>query len=223
MTTTCGGTLIIPSGARNPLSPLNCRGGACPARAQFEASVWVRHAKRKIVNPSDVGQSPKKTVIPSEARNLLFLPSAGDAVNYNDGSGGSAGAAEVFGEVEGFDGVAGLGEFTGLAADAGLLCDGALAIVKYLRIFSRRFGPIPRIARKSSTLLNAPYDLRICKILSAVTGPIPGTNWSSSDVAVFKLMGDGGGFFFAASKYGMAKNAARTSEMRAIDRHAITA
>ena len=50
------------------------------------------------------------------------------------------------------------------------------ATVKYLRIFSRRFGPMPLIARKSSTLLNAQYDLRIFSILSAVAGPIPGTS-----------------------------------------------
>ena len=56
---------------------------------------------------------------------------------------------------------------------------------------------MPRTARKSSTLLNAPYDLRICKIFSAVTGPIPGTCCSSSDVAVFRLIGAAGGFFFA--------------------------
>src|SRR5205823_1940560 len=45
--------------------------------------------------------------------------------------------------------------------------------VKYLHIFSRRFDPSPRIASKSSTLLKAPHDLRICKILSAVAGPLP--------------------------------------------------
>jgi hypothetical protein len=48
---------------------------------------------------------------------------------------------------------------------------------------------MPRIALKSSTLLNAPYDLRICTI--------PGTNCSSSDVAVFRLIGAAGGFFLA--------------------------
>jgi len=42
--------------------------------------------------------------------------------------------------------------------------------VTYLRIFSMRFGPMPLIARKSSTLLNRPYDLRIFRILSAVGG-----------------------------------------------------
>jgi hypothetical protein len=133
----------------------------------------------------------KNTVIPSEARNLLFLLGAERAANYRDESGGSSGAVEAFGAGAGFSGVA------GLFADAGLLCDAALPTVKYLRIFSRRFGPIPRIAVKSSTLLNAPYDLRICKIFSAVTGPIPGTNCNSSDVAVFKLTGAGGGFLFA--------------------------
>ncbi len=71
--------------------------------------------------------------------------------------------------------------------------------VKYLRIFSSRFGPSPRIASKSSTLLNAPYDLRICKILSAVAGPIPGTCCNSSDVAVLMFTGLAGGFFFPAS------------------------
>ena len=45
------------------------------------------------------------------------------------------------------------------------------------------------MASKSSTLLNAPYDLRICSILSAVDGPIPGTCCSSAELAVFRLIG----------------------------------
>jgi len=45
--------------------------------------------------------------------------------------------------------------------------------------------------------LNAPYDLRICNILSAVEGPIPGTSCNCSDVAVFKFTGAAGGFLFA--------------------------
>ena len=49
------------------------------------------------------------------------------------------------------------------------------------------FLPIA-MASKSSTLLNAPYDLRISKIFSAVAGPIPGTNCSSSDGAAFRLI-----------------------------------
>src|SRR6266478_7351826 len=81
--------------------------------------------------------------------------------------------------------------------NAGFPEDAALPIVKYLRIFSRRFCPSPRIDSKSSTLLNAPYDLRICRIFSAVAGPIPGTCCSSSDVAVLMFTGLAGGFFFA--------------------------
>src|SRR5712691_309888 len=69
--------------------------------------------------------------------------------------------------------------------------------VKYLRILSSRFAPSPRIASKSSTLLNGPYVLRICKILPAVAGPIPGTCCNSSDVAVLRFTGRAGGFFFA--------------------------
>src|SRR5881628_1663340 len=75
----------------------------------------------------------------------------------------------------------------------------AFPTVRYLRILSRRFLPMPRMASKSSTLLNAPYDLRICKIFSAVAGPIPGTFWSSSEVAVFRFTGFSGGFFFAGN------------------------
>jgi hypothetical protein len=127
-------------------------------------------------------QAPTKVVIPSVARNLLFL---GVVASYNSGLGGSAGT------VEGFVGVEGFGALAGLVADV------ALPTVRYLRIFSRRFGPMPRMALRSSTLLNAPYDLRICKIFSAVTGPMPGTNCNSSDVAVFKLTGATGGFFLA--------------------------
>jgi len=86
------------------------------------------------------------------------------------------------------------GDFTG-----GIVGFGAAGFptVKYLRIFSRRFAPSPRMASKSSTLLNAPYDLRICKIFSAVAGPIPGTCCSSSDVAALMFTGFNGGFFFA--------------------------
>ncbi len=78
---------------------------------------------------------------------------------------------------------------------AGFVAAG-LPTVKYLRIFSRRLGPRPRIASKSSTLLNAPYDFRIRTIFSAVAGPIPGTSCNSSDVAVLMFTGFAGGFFF---------------------------
>src|SRR5258705_11278659 len=72
--------------------------------------------------------------------------------------------------------------------------------VKYFRILSRRFAPSPRIASRSSTLLNGPYVLRICKILPAVTGPIPGTCCNCSEVAVLRFTGLSGGFFLVASE-----------------------
>jgi len=72
--------------------------------------------------------------------------------------------------------------------------------VKYFRILSSRFAPSPRIASKSSTLLNGPYVLRICKILPAVAGPIPGTCCNCSEVAVLRFTGRSGGFFFVASE-----------------------
>jgi hypothetical protein len=132
--------------------------------------------------------------------------------SYSGEHGGSAGTVEDFGAGAGFSGV------VGFAADAGLFCDAALPTVKYLRIFSRRLGPMPRIALRSSTLLNAPYDLRICKIFSAVTGPMPGTNCNSSDVAVFKLTGAAGGFFFAEAQKRNTEDAKRTAQVRATER-----
>jgi hypothetical protein len=96
--------------------------------------------------------------------------------------------------------------------------------VRYLRIFSSRFFPIPRIDSKSSTLLNKPYDFRICKIFSAVAGPIPGTCCSSSDVAVLMFTGFGGGFF-VAERTTVEKTIERKRKERmsriAGDRHAI--
>jgi hypothetical protein len=157
----------------------------------------------------DSSMQLNKNVIPSGARNLLFV---GVAPSYNSEHGGSAGTVEDFGAGAAFSGGA------GLFADAGLLCETALPTVRYLRIFSSRFGPIPRIAVKSSTLLNAPYDLRICKIFSAVTGPMPGTNCNSSDVAVFKLTGAAGGFLFAGRLGATAPRAKESSKNRATDR-----
>jgi hypothetical protein len=150
-------------------------------------------------------RTPKK-VIPSVARNLLFAQGGGRAASYSDRQGGSAGTVEGFAGVAGFDG------------PAGLVAAAALPTVRYLRIFSRRLGPIPRIALRSSTLLNAPYDLRICKIFSAVTGPMPGTSCSSSDVAVFKLTGAAGGFFFAEAGKRNTDKARRTAQVRAPER-----
>src|SRR6266478_2987671 len=82
--------------------------------------------------------------------------------------------------------------------------------VKYLRILSSRFAPSPRIASKSSTLLNGPYVLRICKILPAVAGPIPGTCCNCSEVAVLRLTGFSGGFFLVPSKLGEKRRARQT-------------
>src|SRR5580692_2334858 len=121
----------------------------------------------------------------------------------------------------------GLNGWTG--ADCGCRsCDGAFLAgalfptVRYLRIFSRRFGPMPRMALKSSTLLNAPYDLRICKIFSAVTGPIPGTNCNSSEVAVFKFTGAGGGFLLARSAAGNRQQRANRKTARIVTVFCIT-
>ena len=99
--------------------------------------------------------------------------------------------------------------------------------VKYLRILSKRFLPIPRIASKSSTLLNAPYDFRICKIFSAVAGPMPGTCCNSSEVAVLMFTGRSGGFFVAAvdapMKRRKLKKKHETNARIAGERHAMGA
>lgn len=145
----------------------------------------------------------KRMVIPSEARNLFFLE---EVANYNKGLGGSAGTEK------GLVGPAGFGALAGLVADA------ALPTVRYLRIFSSRFGPMPLMARKSSTLLNGPYDLRICKIFSAVTGPIPGTSCSSSELAVLRLIGAGGGFFLAARLPAVTQSSPSNRKIEAINR-----
>ena len=134
------------------------------------------------------GKPPtRENLIPSEARtsaplsglhreNLLFVSDADLATSYVEGCNAPEGVAD--GRV--------------------FFCALVFPTVKYLRIFSSRLGPMPLMARKSSTLLNGPYDLRICKIFSAVTGPIPGTCCSSSEFAVLMLTGAGGGFFLAA-------------------------
>jgi hypothetical protein len=83
------------------------------------------------------------------------------------------------------------------ARGAAFLVCGAFPTVRYFRILSSRFGPIPWIASRSSTLLNAPYDFRICRILSAAEGPMPGTCCNFAALAEFKLIGCVGGFFLA--------------------------
>ena len=80
------------------------------------------------------------------------------------------------------------------------------------------------MASKSSTLLNAPYDLRICKIFSAVAGPIPGTCCNSSDVAVLMFTGLGGGFFFPPGTAGVQsklRKRKRSENRNEKDRHAM--
>ena len=76
---------------------------------------------------------------------------------------------------------------------------GACPATRYFLIFSSRFGPIPRTDSKSSTLLNAPYDFRIAKILSAVAGPIPGTSCNCTELAELISIGWAGGFFVAGN------------------------
>jgi hypothetical protein len=101
-----------------------------------------------------------------------------------------------------------------LAADVTAFFGGTFPATRYFRIFSSFFGPMPRTANKSFTLLKGPYDLRICKILSAVDGPIPGTCCSCAAVAVFKLIGAGGGFLVAETAEQTSRPIARkmTSE-----------
>jgi len=116
-----------------------------------------------------------------------------------------------------------------LECDPGLarFCGGAFPTVRYLRIFSMRFGPMPLIARRSSTLLNGPYDLRIFRILSAVEGPIPGTCCNSDAVAVFRFTGCNGGFLLAANadaqdKRNRQREKRESVANRAVHRHGIT-
>lgn len=123
-------------------------------------------------------------------------------------------------EIRGSGGVSMIG-FGGAFCFAGLFfAGGVFPTVRYLRIFSRRFGPRPRIASKSSTFLKEPYDLRICKILPAVTGPIPGTSCNSSKFAVLMLIGCAGGFFLANAPGAHSRNGMRTARI-ANDRHAM--
>src|SRR5208337_4590015 len=120
----------------------------------------------------------------------------GSSSSFADGSGGGLLFTGGFGAAV-FAG----GDFASAGAacalvDAFLLC-AVFSTVRYFRIFSSLFAPIPLIASKSSTLLNAPYDFRIPRILSAVEGPIPGTCCNSAALAEFKLIGCVGGFFLA--------------------------
>jgi hypothetical protein len=110
--------------------------------------------------------------------------------------------------------------FAGVDGAVVPLRGGACPATKYFRIFSSRFGPIPRTDSKSSTLLNAPYDFRIAKILSAVAGPIPGTSCNWTEPAELISMGWAGGFFVAGNAAEAETNAntqfnSRTTTTRA--------
>jgi hypothetical protein len=140
-------------------------------------------------------RAPSPSVISSAARNLSY--------GLSGGSSASPAVREAAGCVEVLTGDFPAGVLGFAQPEHPAAGDAFLELVfpatKYLRIFASRFGPSPRIASKSSTLLNAPYDFRICKIFSAVAGPIPGTSCSSSDVAALIFTGCDGGFFFPAS------------------------
>jgi hypothetical protein len=112
----------------------------------------------------------------------------------------------------------------GFAADGELDCDvpppddffvvAGLPTVTYLRIFCMRFGPMPLIARKSSTLLNGPYDLRIFRILSAVGGPIPGPCCSPSAVAGIQVDGSQRRLFVGGKPLRIARNGRSSWQFR---------
>jgi hypothetical protein len=181
------------------ISLLICSGEVRPASRA--ASQPVIRVSLPPVIPSEAGRfslplSLLRKRRPAESRNLSYGLYCGGSVGSLSGrsvlEGGVGFGAGFVGGVFGF--AQPEHAFAGAAR-----CAPAFPTVKYLRILSRRFGPRPRIASKSSTLLNAPYVFRICKILLAVTGPIPGTCCNSSDVAVLRLTGCAGGFFFPAS------------------------
>jgi len=81
------------------------------------------------------------------------------------------------------------------------------------------------MATKSSTLLNAPYDFRICRIFSAVAGPMPGTNCNYSAFAVLMFTGRSGGFFVVAGNVAADRKRARNKKLKRLrtanDRHAM--
>ncbi len=160
------------------------------------------------------GSSPSPSVISSVARNLSYGLSGG----FSGSPAGceAAGCAELLAAAFA-DGVLGFAQPEHPAAGTAFL-ELVFPATKYLRIFSRRFGPSPRMASKSSTLLNGPYDLRICRIFSAVEGPIPGTSCNSSDVAALMLTGCPGGFFLANAEVPNSRQTIRGTRI-AKDRH----
>src|ERR1700690_4570579 len=93
---------------------------------------------------------------------------------YGSSSSLTVGAVSVFEAVEGFPAgffAGGLFAETAGACAVDFLFCGGFPTVRYLRILSSFFGPIPLIARRSSRGLNAPHDFPVCRIFSAVARP----------------------------------------------------
>jgi hypothetical protein len=91
-------------------------------------------------------------------------------------------------------------------------------IVRYGRIFSSRAFETPLIASKSSIFRKGPLFCRKFTIVFAVLGPIPGTCWSCSAVAVFRSIGCAGGFFVSARASDAAKNISKTERTQSARR-----
>jgi len=87
----------------------------------------------------------------------------------------------------------------------GAFCAAGLS-VRYGRIFSSRAFETPLIASKSSIFRKGPLFWRKLTIALAVLGPIPGTCWSCSAVAVFRSIGCAGGFLVSARTSDAAKS-----------------
>jgi hypothetical protein len=98
---------------------------------------------------------------------------------------------------------------------AGLLSAADLLTVRYLRIFSRRFLPMPWMESRSSTRLKAPYDLRIWRISPQSRDRFRGL----AEVLrpVLMLIGFSGGFFVALEIPSKTKQSAtRVKNKRAV-------
>jgi hypothetical protein len=80
-----------------------------------------------------------------------------------------------------------------------LLFGAGFPTVKYLRVFSGRFGP----SANRQQIIDAPEGtIRFAylqDLVRSVAGPIPGACCSSSELAVFRFTGFADGFFFPAS------------------------
>jgi hypothetical protein len=140
---------------------------------------------------------------------MEILTPEGASYSYGSSSSDAAGDGGAFCFVGDFCG-SGLVGAPAVCGTLGCFLEGGLLTVRYLRIFSSFFGPMPLMARRSSTLLNAPYDLRVSRIFCAVEGPMPGTCCSSVAPAVLILTGCAGGFFLASAAGDSARQKTRT-------------